>query len=90
MDVGPQAGRAIVTYAGPGQSMHNYRLAFDAVPMRDGKPVWGTRQPDDLALWKRYGTIGEAVGLEWAGSWTRLREFPHMQEPGARWKELIR
>ena len=50
LDVGPQHG-AHVTNAGPGQSLHNYGYAFDGVPLRHGKPVWGTRSRADLSLW---------------------------------------
>lgn len=89
LGVGPQYGTK-VTNAAPGQSMHNYGLAFDAVPLRDGKPVWSARKADDKALWMLYGKLGVEVGLEWAGNWTRFREYPHMQEEGARWKDLIR
>ena len=88
LSVGPQTGSR-VTYAGPGQSMHNYGLAFDAVPLRASKPVWQTTKPEDKELWLLYGRLGEGEGLEWAGNWKRFREYPHMQEKGARWKELI-
>lgn len=82
-----------VTNARPGQSWHNWRLAFDVVPLRNGKPVWGTAgngidndptddDRDDLELWQRVGAIGESVGLEWAGRWTSFREFPHFQYTG--------
>lgn len=76
----------IVTYAKPGQSRHNYRmdgcpasLAFDCVPLRHGKPVWGNTKREDWMLWQDVGHIGESVGLEWAGRWKRFREFPHFQ-----------
>lgn len=79
-----------VTNAKPGQSMHNFRfngkpasLAVDVVPLRAGKPVWGTTGAD-LALWQNVGKLGEAAGLEWAGRWTRFREFPHFQHPDAK------
>lgn len=88
LSVGPQSGR-IVTNAGPGQSMHNYGLAVDGVPIEDGKPVWGTKG-EDLAKWQRYGKMAEAVGLEWAGRWKRFREFPHIQARDADWRTLIR
>ncbi len=68
----------IVTNARAGQSFHNFRVAFDVVPLRDGKPVWGTKG-EDLALWHQVGAIGESLGLEWAGRWKRFREFPHFQ-----------
>lgn len=80
----------IVTRARAGQSMHNYRLAFDVVPLRYGKPVWGTSgngiddnpaddDKDDLELWQRVGAIGKACGLEWSGDWVSFKEFPHFQ-----------
>lgn len=69
----------IVTYAGPGDSWHNWGRAIDVVPIRAGKPVWGTTG-EDLVLWKRIGAIGESVGFEWAGRWAKFREFPHFQD----------
>lgn len=69
----------IVTYARPGYSWHNWGRAFDVVPLRHGKPVWGTTGSDGQ-LWLRLGELGEAVGLEWAGRWSRRRrEYPHFQ-----------
>lgn len=70
-----------VTNARAGQSIHNYKLAFDVVPLRNGKPVWSTSGADEM-LWQRVGNIGESVGLEWAGRWKRFREFPHFQWTG--------
>lgn len=70
-----------VTNAKPGQSYHNWQVAFDVVPLRNGKPVWGTTGPDKL-LWEKIGAIGESVGLEWAGRWTRFPEYAHFQFTG--------
>lgn len=73
---------AIVTNARPGQSWHNWRCAFDVVPIRNGKPVWNTTGPDG-DLWRKVGSLGEETGLEWAGRWTgKLREFAHFQYTG--------
>lgn len=72
---------AIVTNAKAGQSWHNWRLAFDVVPVVAGKPVWGTTG-EDLKLWKRIGELGVSVGLEWAGNWKTFKEFPHFQFTG--------
>ena len=73
---------AIVTNAKPGQSWHKWRCAFDVVPLRNGKPVWGTSGPDG-DLWRKIGELGESVGLEWAGRWTgKLREMAHFQYTG--------
>ncbi len=78
---GRTAPGKIVTNARAGQSMHNWRVAFDFVPMRNGKPVWGT-QNEDAVLWKRIGAIGESVGLEWGGNWRNFKDMPHMQFTG--------
>ncbi len=83
----------IVTNARGGYSFHNYRLAFDFVPLRHGKPVWGTNgngiddnpaddEKDDLELWQRVGAIGKECGLEWAGDWKSFKEFAHLQYTG--------
>ncbi|MCX7902642.1 MAG: M15 family metallopeptidase [Burkholderiaceae bacterium] len=79
----------ILTNARPGQSLHNCiegarraARAFDVVPMRAGRPVWGTAG-DDLKLWQAVGRCGLDVGLEWAGEWEKMREFPHFQKRGA-------
>jgi len=71
----------IVTNAKPGQSFHNWRVAFDVVPIRNGKAVWGT-VGDELDLWFKIGTLGKALGLEWAGEWVKFREYPHFQYTG--------
>jgi peptidoglycan L-alanyl-D-glutamate endopeptidase CwlK len=87
-----------VTNAPPGASRHNFMLgdlaaslAFDCVPLRAGKPVWGTGGDgmdddpsddltDDLELWQRLGAIGERLGLQWAGRWRgSMREMAHFQ-----------
>jgi peptidoglycan L-alanyl-D-glutamate endopeptidase CwlK len=75
-----KAGR-IVTNAKAGNSYHNWKVAFDVVPLRAGKPVWNT-SGDDLKLWKQIGLIGESVGLEWAGCWVSFKEYPHFQFTG--------
>ena len=70
-----------VTNAKGGQSYHNWRVAFDVVPLRGGKPVWGT-SGEDGKLWQAIGEIGEEIGLEWAGRWKTFKEFPHFQYTG--------
>ena len=71
----------IVTNAKGGESFHNYRIAYDVVPIRNGKPVWGTTG-DDGKLWATVGALGKAQGLEWAGEWKIFKEFPHFQFTG--------
>lgn len=70
-----------VTNAKGGQSWHNWRVAVDIVPMRNGKPVWGTTGTDG-ELWNKVGEIGESVGLEWAGRWKTFKEYAHFQYTG--------
>ena len=67
----------IVTNARGGQSFHNWRVAFDTVPIVNGKPVW-----DDNQLWLSIGHIGTVCGLEWAGKWKKFKEMPHFQFTG--------
>lgn len=74
------------TWARAGQSKHNFvvdgkpaSLAFDVVPVRDGKAVWETTG-EDGKNWQTIGEIGISLGLEWAGRWPRKkREYPHFQ-----------
>lgn len=63
-----------VTNARGGDSFHNWRCAFDFVPIINGKAIW-----NDAALWDRCGDIAESVGLEWGGRWTNFTDKPHCQ-----------
>ena len=74
---GRTAPGKIVTNAKAGQSWHNYRLAFDMVPVVNGKAVW-----NDAATWERIGNLAESVGLEWAGRWKKFKETAHCQWTG--------
>jgi len=75
--VGPQPGLLDyhVTNAAPGESWHQYRNAFDAVPLLAGKPHWEISSP----LWLQYGKILLFHGLNWGGSWHSLKDYPHAQ-----------
>lgn len=64
----------VVTNARAGQSYHNWRVAFDFVPLVFGKPAW-----NDVALFTKCGEIAESVGLEWAGRWKKFKELAHCQ-----------
>lgn len=69
----------IVTWVKGGDSWHNWRRAFDVVPLRNGKCVWSIRGLDK-DLWLRVGAIGESCGLEWGGNWLRHPDYPHFQD----------
>ncbi len=66
-----------VTNARPGQSWHNWRVAFDFVPIENGKAQW-----DDTRAFQRCGEIAESIGLEWAGRWKSFKELAHCQFTG--------
>jgi peptidoglycan L-alanyl-D-glutamate endopeptidase CwlK len=66
-----------VTNAKAGQSWHNWRCAFDFVPLVNGKPAW-----NDVALFTKCGEIAEKHGLEWAGRWVKFKELAHCQYTG--------
>lgn len=70
-----------LTNAKAGESLHQYRVALDVVPMRAGKPVWGT-SGEDGELWQQVGKLGEEAGLEWAGRWKKFKELAHFQYTG--------
>lgn len=67
----------IVTNARAGQSYHNWRVAFDFVPLVHGKAQWS-----DVATFTKCGEIAESVGLEWAGRWKKFKELAHCQYTG--------
>lgn len=66
-----------VTNAKAGQSWHNWRCAFDFVPLVNGKAQW-----NDSVLFEHCGKIAEGVGLEWAGRWKSFKELAHCQYTG--------
>lgn len=74
---GRTARGKIVTNAKAGQSFHNFRCAFDFVPIVNGKAQW-----DDVATFTRCGVIAESLGLEWAGRWKTFKELAHCQFTG--------
>lgn len=57
-------------YIGP----HGFGLAFDVVPVVNGKAVWGNN-----TLWKIIGEEGKRLGLEWGGDWKSIVDKPHFQ-----------
>lgn len=95
----------VVTQARGGESDHNYvspitkipaSLAFDFVPLRNGKLVWGTSgdgidddpsddQKDDLELWQRCAAVAKEFGLVWYGEpGSPFREFAHLRHQAAK------
>lgn len=82
---------AVVTNARAGQSAHNFTqhgrpasLAFDVVPLVNGKPEWSTKGPAGEA-WRAVARVAKAAGLAWYGDPGQpFKEFPHFEHPNAR------
>jgi len=75
--VGPCFGPH-VTNAAPGESWHAYKVAFDGVPMINGKPAW--KYEDAPEAWDIYGEACRNAELNYAGDWDRFKELPHAQK----------
>ena len=91
----------IVTYAKPGQSFHNFKLAFDIVLLVDKDKngtfeaaEWNTTQDYDGDLkadWMEIVNIcenhGFEAGIRWAG---KKNDPPHFQKTfGYTWQQLL-
>jgi len=62
-----------VTNARPGESWHNFGLAFDVVPLVNGKAIW------DSPFWGRIGALGKQAGLLWGGDFKSFKDKPHFE-----------
>lgn len=64
-----------VTNARGGYSWHNFRRAFDFVPLdAHGGADW-----NDLDKFDKVGAIGKSLGLEWGGDFKTFPDRPHFQ-----------
>ena len=68
---------SVVTKAKAGESWHNFRRAWDAVPMVNGDCAWNRAD-----LYQRMGSIAAKLGIEWGGSWVKFPDRPHFQVTG--------
>jgi hypothetical protein len=62
----------IVTNARGGESIHNFGLAFDVVPMVHGQTDWNGN-------WPFIGTLGKSFGFIWGGDWQTFPDRPHFE-----------
>jgi peptidoglycan L-alanyl-D-glutamate endopeptidase CwlK len=62
-----------VTNPKPGESWHNFGLAFDVVPLVNRKAIW------DSPFWGRIGTLGKQAGLQWGGEFRTFKDKPHFE-----------
>lgn len=65
----------IVTNCKPGQSPHEFRVAFDVC-------INSKTNPYNVALLKKVGAIGIKLGLIWGGNFKSLVDMPHFQYNG--------
>lgn len=83
----------IVTYAAPGQSIHEYGLAFDIVLLydKDNNGTFETADWAENAYWKRVVDFFKSKGWSWGGDWTKdRRDSPHFEKTfGNTWRTLI-
>ena len=63
-----------VTNAKGGQSYHNFKVAFDVVPVVHGKAIWNNNK-----VWQQVGKLGTELGLEWGGNFKSIKDMPHFQ-----------
>lgn len=74
----------IVTNAKGNQSFHQFRCAYDVVPLVHGKPLWKVFDANGILLpeWKIVVDCGKQAELEWAGDWISFKEEAHFQYTG--------
>jgi peptidoglycan L-alanyl-D-glutamate endopeptidase CwlK len=70
---GRTAPGPVVTQAGPGESNHNFGIAFDVGIFEGSKYL--EQSPRYMAV----GALGTELGLEWGGNWSSFVDQPHFQ-----------
>lgn len=80
---------AQVTRATAGRSWHQYGLAADSAPVRDGRLQWDMADPWTRRGYQLYGEVARSVGLVWGGGWTSIQDYGHVElrRPGVRSRE---
>lgn len=72
-----RGGRA--TRAGAWQSCHQYGLAVDIAPLRDGRLQWDMGDAWTRRAYHLYGELAQQAGLEWGGNWRGLKDYVHVE-----------
>jgi len=70
-----------VTNARAFQSKHQYGLAADVAPLREGKLVISEKDPWAMAAYEALGEEAEKAGLVWGGRWS-FKDYGHIEVPG--------
>lgn len=71
-----------VTQAKGGESKHQYGLAVDLAPIRNGKVVISERDPWAMQAYQALGEESQAAGLTWGGNWS-FKDFGHIEQSGS-------
>ncbi len=69
---GRTAPGSIITYALPGQSFHNFGLAFDVECIVNGKATYS-------CPWDKIGALGKSFGFKWGGDFKNLADNGHFE-----------
>lgn len=67
-----------VTRARGGRSKHQYGLAADIAPLREGRLMISERDPWAAAAYRTLGEEAENLGLAWGGRWA-MRDLGHVE-----------
>lgn len=74
-----EENQGIVTKARPGESLHCWGLALDAVPIVDGKPDWKYDPEHPADLFDEIAHEATNLGLVWGGNWRTFKDRPHIE-----------
>jgi hypothetical protein len=74
-----EKNKPIVTNAKGGESIHNYRLAFDFAPLEsNGSIDWSSKNKK----WRLTGELWEGMGGVWGGNFISLVDLGHCEYTG--------
>ena len=83
----------IVTKAKPGQSIHNYALAFDFCLVKAGVTIWDTTKDfdgDKHPDWMEVVSYFISRGYTWGGDFRSIKDMPHLEKTfGYTWQKLL-
>lgn len=72
----------MVTKAKGGQSRHQYGLAVDLAPMKDGKVIISEKDPWASEVYAALGEEAKAAGVTWGGNWS-FKDYGHIEKTGS-------
>ncbi|HMM59451.1 MAG TPA: M15 family metallopeptidase [Candidatus Rifleibacterium sp.] len=72
----------VVTNAAPGSSAHNFGLAADVAPLRNGKIWWGAPRE----VWRQMADLAQGMGLVAGFYFTTIFDAPHIEAPN--WRDV--